>query len=66
MPTIDDLIANLNGATHLSTRDLSSGYHQLELAPESRFVTTFSIHVGLKRYKRLPFAIYAASEIFQE
>ena len=66
MPTIDDLIADLNGATHLSTRDLSSGYHQLELAPESRFVTTFSIHVGLKRYKRLPFAIYAASEIFQE
>ena len=66
MPTIDDLIADLNGATHLSTRDLSSGYHQLELAPESRFVTTFSTHVGLKRYKRLPFAIYAASEIFQE
>ena len=66
MPTIDDLIADLNGATHFSTLDLSSGYHQLELAPESRFVTTFSIHVGLKRYKRLPFAIYAASEIFQE
>ena len=66
MPTIDDLIANLNGATHLSTRDLSSGYHQLELAPESRFVTTFSTHVGLRRYKRLPFGINAASEIFQE
>ena len=66
MPTIDDLIADLNGATHLSTRDLSSGYHQLELAPESRFVTTFSTHVGLRRYKRLPFGIYAASEIFQE
>ena len=66
MPTIDDLIADLNGATHLSTRDLSSGYHQLELAPESRFVTTFSTHVGLKCYKRLPFGIYAASEIFQE
>ena len=66
MPTIDDLIADLNGATHLSTRDLSSGYHQLELAPESRFVTTFSTHVGLRRYKRLPFGINAASEIFQE
>ena len=66
MPTIDDLIADLNGATHLSTRDLSSGYHQLELAPESRFVTTLSTHVGLKCYKRLPFGIYAASEIFQE
>ena len=66
MPTIDDLIADLNGATHFSTLDLSSGYHQLELAPESRYVTTFSIHAGLRRYKRLPFGINAASEIFQE
>ena len=45
MPTIFDLIADLNGATHFSTLDLSSGYHQLEIAPESRFVTTFSTHV---------------------
>ena len=66
MPTIDDLIADLNGATHFSTLDLSSGYHQLELAPESRYVTTFSTHVGLRRYKRLPFGVNAASEIFQE
>jgi len=55
MPTIDDLIVDLNGATHFSTLDLSSGYHQLELAPESRFVTTFSTHFGLRGYKRLPF-----------
>ena len=66
MPTIFDLIADLNGATHFSTLDLSSGYHQLEIAPESRFVATFSTLVGLRRYKRLPFGINAASEIFQE
>ena len=66
MPTIDDLIAHLNGATHFSTLDLSSGFHQLELAPESRNLTTFSTHIGLRRYKRLPFGINAASEIFQE
>jgi len=45
MPTIDDLIVDLNGTTHFSTLDLSSGYHQLELAPESRYITTFSTHV---------------------
>ena len=66
MPTIFDLIADLNGATHFSKLDLSSGYHQLEIAPESRFVATFSTLVGLRRYKRLPFGINAASEIFQE
>ena len=56
----------MNGATLFSTLDLSSGYHQLELSPESRHVTTFSTHAGLRRYKRLPFGINAASEIFQE
>ena len=65
MPTIDDLVADLNGATVFSKLDLSSGYHQLKLAPESRHITTFSTHVGLRRYKRLMFGINAASEIFQ-
>ncbi len=65
MPTLDDLIADLNGAAVLSTLDLAFGYHQLTLAPESRHITTFSTHVGLRRYKRLMFGINAASEIFQ-
>ena len=65
MPTLDDLIADLNGAAVFSTLDLASGYHQLTLAPESRPITTFSTHVGLRRYKRLMFGINAASEIFQ-
>jgi len=62
MPTIDDLVAD---ATIFSKLDLSSGYHQLELEPESRHITTFSTRVGLRRYKRLMFGINAASEIFQ-
>ena len=66
MPTIDDLVADLNGVTVFSKLDLSSGYHQLELAPESYHITTFSTHVGLKRYKRLMFGINAASKIFQD
>ena len=65
MPTIDDLVADLNGAAVFTTLDLSSGYHQLELAEESRHITTFSTHLGLRRYKRLLFGINAASEIFQ-
>ena len=62
MPTIDDLVAELNGATVFSKLDLLSGYHQLELEPESRNITTFSTHIGLWRYKRLMFGINAASE----
>ncbi len=65
MPTLDELITDLNGATVFSTLDLTSSYHQLELDPESRHITTFTTHVGLRRYKRLMFGINAASEIFQ-
>ena len=65
MPTLDELVTDLNGATVFTNLDLTSGYHQLELHPESRRITTFTTHVGLRRYKRLIFAINAASEIFQ-
>ena len=54
VPTIDDLIADLNGATHFSILDLSSGYHQLELSPKSPFIPPFSTHVGLRRTLQAP------------
>jgi len=65
MPTLDDLISDLNGSRVFSKLDLTAGYHQLELHPDSRYLTTFSTHVGLRRYKRLSFGINTASEIFQ-
>ena len=64
-PTIDELTADLNGATVFSKLDLKSGYHQLELHPSCRYITTFSTHVGLYQYKRLSFGINSAAEIFQ-
>jgi hypothetical protein len=65
MPTLDDLIADLNGAVVFGTLDLASGFHQLTLAPESCQITTFSTPVGLRRNNRQMFGINAASEIFQ-
>ena len=64
-PTIDDLINDLNGATVFSKLDLNQGYHQLELAPESRYITTFSTHKSLRRYTRLPYGVSSAAEVFQ-
>ena len=64
-PTIDDLISDLNGATVFSKLDLNQGYHQLELDPESRYITTFSTHKRLRRYTRLPFGVTSAAEVFQ-
>ena len=64
-PTIKEIIGDLNGAKVFSKLDLNQGYNQLELAPESRYITTFGTHLGLMRYKRLNFGISSAAEIFQ-
>ena len=64
-PTIKEIIGNLNGAKVFSKLDLNQGYDQLELAPESRYITTFETQLGLMRYKRLNFGISSAAEIFQ-
>ena len=65
LPTIEDMINDLNGSTLFSRIDLQQAFHQLELDKESRFITTFSTHVGLRRFKRLMFGVNAAPEIFQ-
>ncbi len=42
------------------------GYHQLELTPQSRGITTtFAVHNGAYRYKRLIFRVSSASEQYQ-
>ena len=64
-PTVDDLVHNLNGATVFTKLDLRQGYHQVPLLPESRYITTFTTHKGLRRYTRLNFGTNSASEMFQ-
>ena len=66
MPTIDDLISDLNESKVFSKLDLTKAYHQLELDESSRYITTFTTHAGLMRYKRLIFGVNAAAEIFQK
>ena len=65
MPTVDDLISDLNNSTVFSKLDLTNAYHQLELEESSRYITAFSTHAGSRRYKRLLFGVNATSEIFQ-
>lgn len=46
--------------------DIKNAFHQLELAPDSREITTFITKSGLFRYKRLMFGLSCAPEIFQK
>ncbi|XP_062568299.1 uncharacterized protein K02A2.6-like [Saccostrea cucullata] len=65
IPTVDEMLEDMNGSTVFSKLDLRWGYHQIELDEESREITTFVTHEGLYRYKRLMFGISSASEIYQ-
>lgn len=65
IPTVDELLQGMNGSTIFSKLDLKWGYHQLELTPESREITTFAVHNGVYRYKRLLFGVSSASEQYQ-
>ena len=65
IPTVDEILQSLNGSKLFSKLDLKWGYHQLELTPDSREITTFVTHCGLFRYKRLLFGVNSASEQYQ-
>ena len=42
MPTLDEIIHDLNGCKVFSKLDLNQAYHQIELHPESRYITTLA------------------------
>ena len=65
-PTLDELMSDLSGAKGFSKLHVNQGYNQLELAEESRHITTFATHVGLHRYTKLFFGINSAAEVFQD
>ena len=65
IPTVDEVLHTMNGSKVFSKLDLKWGYHQLELSPGSREITTFATPGGLFRYKRLLFGVCSASEQYQ-
>lgn len=65
MPTVDECLARLAGATWFSKLDARAGYWQAPLAPESQKYTTFLTPFGRFQFLRLPFGISTAPEFFQ-
>ena len=66
VPTIEEVLSDLQGSTIFSKCDLKWGFHQIELDEKSRDITTFITHRGLYRYKRLLFGITSAPEKYQK
>ena len=66
IPKVEHIVSELHGAKFFSKFDLREGYHQIELHPDSRDITTFATHKGLYRYKRLIYGVSSAFESFQK
>lgn len=66
IPTFENLLPHIRNAVLFSKIDIKNAFHQLELDPDSREITTFITKDGLFRYKRLMFGISCAPEMFQK
>ena len=65
IPTIVELLQEMNQSKIFSKLDVKWAYYQIELDPESRDITTFATREELFRYKRLMFGVSCAPEMYQ-
>ena len=66
IPTVEETLQEISHAKVFSRLDLNMAFHQIELHPDSRDITTFAAPNGLYRYKRLIFGVNMATEKFQQ
>ena len=64
LPRIDDLLDQLQGATHFSSLDLTSGYHQVPLHPTDVPKTAFRTPMGSFHFKVLSMGLTNAPSTF--
>ena len=57
LPRIGDILDQLNRAKSFSCLRLMSGFHQIKLEKNSRYLTSFSTNNGSYRYTRLPYGL---------
>ena len=66
LPSVEHLLAGIQGAKLFSKLDANSGFHQIPLDEASQVFTTFITPQGRYCYRRLPFGISSAPEYFQK
>ncbi|KAL6483174.1 hypothetical protein MHYP_G00080460 [Metynnis hypsauchen] len=65
LPSVDQSLAQLNGARFFTKLDARSGFWQIPLAQESRELTTFITPFGRFCFNVLPFGVNSGPEHFQ-
>ena len=66
LPTPDEVFSTLANGDSFSKLDLARAYKQMEVAEGSQKFLTINTHLGLFRYKRLPFGIASAPAMWQK
>ena len=66
VPTVEETLQEVSYAKVFSKLDLNMAFHQIELHPGCRDITTFFAPNGLYRYKRLLFGVNMVAETFQQ
>ena len=64
IPTIESLLARLEGCKYFSILDLRSGYHHIGLSEQSKPLTAFTMHSGKFQWNVLPFGIRIGVQTF--
>ena len=65
LPNIDDILDHLGKSKFFSALNLSSGFHQISMEPNSKKYTGFSTPDGHFQYRRMPFGLKNAPARFQ-
>ena len=66
LPTLEEFFFQMPGANYFSKLDASLGYWQIKVDRGSLNLLTFGTTIFRFRFKRLPYGIHSASEVFQK